>query len=156
MTYSRGKYPRNYSFKQLPLSPLGFLRIVSYDKRRKRTRRTAMKRTITCLLAKPDGFFLCRKCKRCLYSERYCREVFSQEKHDQSLFESANGRRSFSENCDPTRLFFHKQAFESQNYPLTQNVYESLAAVAAEKPFLIKRRFLFQCDRQQRQSGRSH
>ena len=25
---------------------------------------------------------------------------------DQSLFESANGRKSFSENCDPTRLFF--------------------------------------------------
>ena len=39
--------------------------------------------------------------------------------------------------------FFHKQAFESQNYPLTQNVYESLAAVAAEKPFFDQKEDFF-------------
>lgn len=39
--------------------------------------------------------------------------------------------------------FFHKQAFEIQNYPLTQNVYDSLAAVGAEKPFFDRKEDFF-------------
>ena len=60
-----------------------------------------MKEQLLAYLQNQTAFFSAEN-----VSERYCREVFSQEKHDQSLFESANGRRSFSENCDPTRLFF--------------------------------------------------
>ena len=38
----------------------------------------------------------------------------------------------------PTRfIFFISRHLRAKNYPLTQNVYESLAAVAAEKPFFF-------------------
>lgn len=39
--------------------------------------------------------------------------------------------------------FFHKQTFEIQNYSLTKNVYDSLAAVAEEKPFFDQKEDFF-------------
>jgi sigma-54 dependent transcriptional regulator of gfr operon len=39
--------------------------------------------------------------------------------------------------------FFHKQAFELQNYPLSQTVYDRLAAIAEEKPFFDQKEDFF-------------
>ena len=58
MTYSRGKYPRNYSFQATSSVTSWLLRIVSYDKRRKRTRRTAMKEQLLAYLQNQTAFSL--------------------------------------------------------------------------------------------------
>jgi sigma-54 dependent transcriptional regulator of gfr operon len=39
--------------------------------------------------------------------------------------------------------FFHKQAFEVQNYPLSKNVYRSLEEITAEKPIFDKKENFF-------------
>ena len=102
-------------------------------------------------------FFSAENVKRCLYSEKILPRSFQSRENTIShyLNQLTEEGRLVKIATRPV-YFFISRHLRAKTTPLTQNVYESLAAVAAEKPFLIKRRFLFQCDRQQRQSGRSH